>query len=220
VSTMTSGRFWLGALLVVAGVSWLLADMDLLRLRGFVIAAMFAVVGLGFGYVAARNDEHWWAWIPAGALIGLSVPIALQDLAPSLRDELGAGALMAGLGLGFLVIALRQPTHWWAIIPGGVLASIAAMIASRAAVNDIAAVAVLFAGFTLTFGVVAAVRTNGHRMRWALVPAGIFAILALSFGFQATRAFEVFELAWPAAIILLGVALLWREGTRRRQPDP
>jgi hypothetical protein len=57
-------------------------------------------------------------------------------------------------------------------------------------------------------------------MRWALVPAGIFAILALSFGFQATRAFEVFELAWPAAIILLGVALLWREGTRRRQPDP
>jgi ABC-type nickel/cobalt efflux system permease component RcnA len=57
-------------------------------------------------------------------------------------------------------------------------------------------------------------------MRWALVPAGIFAILALSFGFQATRAFEVFELAWPAAIILLGVYLLWREGTRRRQPGP
>jgi hypothetical protein len=217
MSMMRSGRFWLGILLLVAGATWLLADLEMITVSDLAIAVAFGAAGVGFAIAALQDRARWWAFIPAGALIGIAAVIGFEELAPSVAEEWGAGAFLASLGIGFLAIFGREPVRWWAIIPGGVLTSLGLMVAATATLAEMPAIAVLFAGMALTFAGVGQVRTDGGRMRWPYIPAAIFSVLAVLFAVEATRALELFNFAWPAAIIVAGLYLVWRNGVRGSQ---
>jgi hypothetical protein len=81
-----------------------------------------ASIGLGFAVVFLVNSEQWWALIPAGTLMTLSV-VAYADQVKTGFD--GGAILFFGLALTFAVVGLL-PTHEgknrrWAFIPAAIL---------------------------------------------------------------------------------------------------
>jgi|YNPNPStandDraft_1061719.scaffolds.fasta_scaffold47114_2 hypothetical protein len=104
---------------VVAGIILLSTT----NLEGEIIAMliMFAI-GLPFLYVYLRNRAHWWALIPAYVMfaIGMFVFLALGRM----DDNLLVTYIMFAIALPFIVVFLRNRANWWALIPGGIMATI------------------------------------------------------------------------------------------------
>ena len=81
-------------------------------------------VGLGVAFVniyLVNRGENWWAVIPGGFMLVLSIVIGLNTVVDSL--ELLGAVLLAGMGLVFLLLPVLGPEQvkWWPIIPGLVL---------------------------------------------------------------------------------------------------
>jgi hypothetical protein len=76
-------------------------------------------IGLGFLFVYLFRPENWWAIIPGGVLLTLSLVTVTEPMG------LNAGAILfLGMGVTFAVVALLptpQGRMHWAFIPAGVL---------------------------------------------------------------------------------------------------
>jgi hypothetical protein len=197
----------LGLGLVGAGVLFLLQNLGLLGPAANLLWALaFAIGGALFLIVFATNRAAWWAAIPGCTLLGLGVVVLLPDVA--LAAKHWGGALFLGaISLGFWTVWLSGRERWWAIIPGGVLLTLALL----AGLSEVVAGAdqgwVFFLGLALTFGLLAAVPTPGGRITWAIYPAAgllgmAVAVLLLSC--------ELFGYFWSAVLILSGLVLAYR----------
>lgn len=85
-------------------------------------------IGLAFLIIFLINTENWWALIPAGVLISLSLGLGLSIYIDGL--EMG-GVLLIGLGLTFGLIGLvptQQGRMRWAFIPALILLAIGFII--------------------------------------------------------------------------------------------
>lgn len=204
-----------GVLMVVGGGVLLLEALDVL-VTGPIWVALFGVAGLVFLYAFFASRDNWWAAIPAGALLGLAALIAWSKLT-TFSDDWGASLFLGALGAGFWTIYLRAREHWWAIIPGGVLLTLALVAGLSLVVGGATISAVLFLGLALTFAVLAVVPTDEGRMRWPIFPAGVLGALGVLSGIGAT---EVLNYVWPVALILGGLYLILRAFGSRRRPRP
>ncbi|NUM47429.1 MAG: hypothetical protein HUU38_22230 [Anaerolineales bacterium] len=79
--------------------------------------------------------------IPGGILIGLGAGIYLSETL-GLEGEQEPGVFMLAFGGGFVLITLlslvfSNEKHWWALIPGGILATIGAALYMGGAALDI-----------------------------------------------------------------------------------
>jgi hypothetical protein len=169
---------------------------------------IFALSGLIFLYFFWINREHWWALIPGFTLLGLGVLIGISEYGPRSLDDLAAFIFLGSIGLSFWLIYFLNREHWWAIIPGGVLFSVA-IIAGLEQVNvkDDVIVSIFFLGLAATFGIIAVLPTPYGRMKWAWIPAGImFLIGAIIF----SAAVSAFKYLWPVAVIAFGLYILYR----------
>jgi hypothetical protein len=91
-------------------------------------AIAMAGIGLAFLIIFLINTENWWALIPAGVLISLSLGLGLSIYIDGL--EMG-GVLLIGLGLTFGLIGLvptQQGRMRWAFIPALILLAIGFII--------------------------------------------------------------------------------------------
>jgi hypothetical protein len=85
------------------------------------------VIGLGFLGLFAYDREYRYA-IPGGIMTGLGAGIVASQSIHWTTSEGEGGAVVLGLGLGFLsILALQNYTkdvrnRWWPLIPGGILA--------------------------------------------------------------------------------------------------
>jgi len=104
-------------------------------------------------------------------------------------------------------VDLTDRTRWWALIPAGVLLTLALVAGLSAYWNGPELGWVFFLGLSLTFGLIALVPTPRGRMRWALFPAGVMLAMAL-LGMAFTS--EVLSIFWPAVMILAGLFLAVR----------
>lgn len=78
-------------------------------------------IGAAFLIIFLINIQNWWALIPAGVLLSISVGLLTNTLIPSV--DVG-GVFLIGLGLTFGVIGLlptEQGRMRWAFIPALVL---------------------------------------------------------------------------------------------------
>jgi len=99
---------------------------------------------------------------------------------------------------------------WWALIPAGVLTTLAIVAGIDSRLGGIDSGAIFFVGLALTFGLVFLVT----RMKWALIPALILAVLSLVvLGNMST----LFNYLWPIALIGGGLFLLYRVWRPARQ---
>jgi hypothetical protein len=78
-------------------------------------------IGLAFLLIFLLDREKWWALIPAGTMLTLTVVAAISQVLPGMET---GGVFFLGLGLTFAVVALL-PTNAgrmvWAWIPAGIL---------------------------------------------------------------------------------------------------
>ena len=71
---------------------------------------------------------------------------------------------------------------------------------------------VFFLGLAATFGLVSQVSTPEGKMKWALIPAAVLAIMG--FLFLLTLG-GLMNYVWAVALILGGAFLIWRTLARR-----
>jgi hypothetical protein len=204
-----------GALLIGAGIVLLMQNFGLFGTAAPTIwSILFLLGGAGFVGLFATNRALWWALIPGFTLLGLGTLLAVELLAPALAAAWGGSIFLAGIGLGFWAVYLAHPGHWWAIIPGGVLVTLAVVAGFDSLATGFDTGAIFFGGLALTFALVYLLPTEPRRMGWALIPTAICAALALVIVSSSTA---VLDFVWPAALIVVGLYFVYR--TFRGTPE-
>jgi hypothetical protein len=192
-----------GALMLFLALTTLLVD----SIGGEWIGSLFLfLIGLGFFVVYLNNRKHTWALLVAYILGVLSIAPAMAAGGGDTAAFFGSVFLFA-VAVPFFVLYFRSTEHWWAIIPAGVMTTLA-VIAGAAIAGWIRneaqggyANAVLMFGFALTFAVV----WLRHAREWARVVT----IMLLAFAVASVFFASYTEIFWPLAIILAGAYLLF-----------
>ena len=195
-------------LLIAAGVLFLLQNFGMLG-GGIDLlwALLFGASGLVLAYVFLIDRANWWALIPGFILISLGALIALNQLAPQVGEMWGGSLVLIAIGLAFWVIYLTNREHWWAVIPGGVMVTVALVAALDTVLEGVELGGVFMLGLGLTFGLLSLLRTPEGRMKWALVPAAVFVVIGL---FITAATEQILGILWPVALILVGLYVIVR----------
>ncbi|HET8587731.1 MAG TPA: hypothetical protein VFM74_07645 [Candidatus Limnocylindria bacterium] len=215
MGALRSRSWWIGLLLIIGGTVWFLDAWNVVRLGPAWAAVLFGLGGIGFGVVWARERESWWAAIPAGVLLGLAGVIVWEEYGPSLAEEWAGAIFLAGIGIGFLAVYLRDHQRWWALIPGGIMTSTALLVGATTVLPEMQAAAVLIGGMALTFVLVAVLPGGAQPRRWALIPAFPLGIVAIALAVGSTDALKMLEYVWPIILIGGGVFVVWRAAEDR-----
>jgi hypothetical protein len=206
------GRLIVGLLLIAAGLVYLLQNLGLITWGPVVWAAAFLVGAVVFLAIFVRDRASWWAIIPGMTLLGLGGIMVLELVNPALEATWGGSLFLGAIGLSFLVIYLRDRSHWWAVIPGGVMATLALVAGLDNLDLAFETGGIFFLGLGLTFLVVALLPANGENMRWAYFPAAALLAMGLLIGVGFERAINYL---WPVALIVGGLFLLVQAARRK-----
>jgi hypothetical protein len=201
----------LGAILVAAGILLLFSNFELFgALTSLVWTMLFSAGGLVFLYLFLTDYRgRWWAAIPGSALLGLGMVILVDNFAPRFLQPLSGSLFLFAIGVGFALVYIAVPQNWWALIPAGVMTTLAVVAAvDQLNLPWLDGGSVFFIGLGLTFLVLAVLPTQReHQLRWAFIPGGILLIFGLLIG---TPFIALFGYLWPLALIIVGVFLIWR----------
>jgi hypothetical protein len=193
-------------MLVIGGLILLLESIGILEGSDIFWIAILGITGILFLVALATNPGAWWAAIPGVCLLGIALGIGLGAYTNVSGGIIGA-VILGGIGASFVLVYLLQRSHWWAIIPGGVLITLAIVAGMEGGDNGLLSGGIFLAGLGLTFALVALLPNQTGRMTWAWIPAGILLLLA---GLVFANIGEFFNYIWPVALILGGGFLLWR----------
>ena len=202
---LTSKVFW-GLMLVVGGLILLLESMGILEGSDIFWIAILSIAGILFLIALATNPGAWWAAIPGVCLLGIALGIGLGAYTNVPGGVIGA-VILGGIGLSFVIVYLLHRSHWWAIIPGGVLITLAIVASMEGGDSGLLSGAIFFAGLGLTFALIALLPNKTGRMTWAWIPAGILLLLAV---LVIANIGSIFNYIWPVVLILVGGFFIWR----------
>lgn len=212
-----TGRIFLGLGLILVGGLFLVQQIFHfpIDVAPVIIAVIFALAGLAFIYVLTKSKENWWAAIPGFVLFGLGALIGSSQFFPMFTNHFGGSLFLAFMGLGFLVVLLIRPEHWWAVIPAGVLFTLALVAGIASFTDGFAAGASFFIGLGITFGVVG-LMPIGRNEKWPWIPAAICLVFgSLLFMGSDSIAHSFFGYFWPAVLLLGGGYLIVRSLTKK-----
>ncbi len=108
--------------MIAVAAMLLLSETALLR-DAFQATFVLTAIALPFLVVYLRDRTKWWALIPAYVLLSIGVMILLEELGV-LSDFLVPAYVMFVIAIPFFVVYIRNPKHWWPLIPGGIMAAI------------------------------------------------------------------------------------------------
>lgn len=212
-------RTLIGLLLILSGGVFLVANLNFYPLDN-IWPLVLGLPALVFIYIFARDKQSWWAAIPGFTLLGLTGTVIADQIFRNsflgwegrVVTEASGSLFLAGIGLGFIAIYLRTARReWWAIIPGGVMLTLATVVIAAPFVYSDVSGAIFMLGLGLTFGLVYLIPTPSGRMRWAIIPAGILVAIG-ALGILANTALSA--LVWPLILIGLGGYILLRGSPR------
>jgi hypothetical protein len=194
-----------GGILILSGILFLLQELNILgNAFQYLWLILMAAGAAVFLWIYFTKKEQWWAIIPGLTLLGLSLS-GLDSLINIFPGSDWTGAVFLGcIGLAFWMVYLRRQDQWWAIIPGGVLLTLAAV----AGLDNILgwSEVIFFLGLAGTFALVG-ILPNQQDTRWAFIPAAVLAVLGVAL-FAPFK--SVMLVVWPLALIALGVYILFR----------
>lgn len=209
-------RTLFGLLLILGGVLLVLQQYNYLQgeWSDAVFAGLWGLGALFFYDIFQRDRAQWWFGLVALILAGIAVNHILDLFFPPLGEALGGAFFLGAIGIGFLVAYRRTPGNWWAVIPAGVMFTLAviSVVDNLGAQLPFETGGLLFIGIGLTFLVLTQLRVDGERLSWAIYPAVPLVIFGLLVGF---RRAESWNFIWPSLIILLGLYFLL-EALRKR----
>ncbi len=208
-----SSRFFWGGLLIIGGVLLLLNTFGIIQGGSIFWIAFCALVGILFVALYISNHEHWWAMIPGVSLLGISAGIGLTEYVPAFSaGNLTGAVILGGIALSFLMVYVVERGNWWAIIPAGILATLAAVAGLSIGSTALLGGGIFFLGMGITFALVAVLPNTVGPMRWAWIPAAILAIFGI---LLLVSAGQLINYVWPAILIVGGILLLIRAFRRR-----
>jgi hypothetical protein len=206
-------RFIWGTLLIIGGLFLLLQTLNIVTFQwlgslfGFLL---FAAAGVGFMLFFLTNQDHWWAIIPGCIFLSLATLVGLDGIAPRLANLWGGPIFLGGISLAFWLIYLIHRQYWWAIIPGGVLLTLAAVAGLDQIAPALDTGGIFFLGMAATFFLVYLAPSGKERMSWALIPAAVFLVLGIVVWGAMTA---LLNYLMPLALIVIGLFLIWRNYT-------
>jgi hypothetical protein len=205
----TRVRMAIGGLLVGAGVLVLLQNLGVLRSGLELLWSLcFLVAGAIFTYVFVNDRKNWWAVIPGFTLLGIGALILLGWALPVSGDRWGGALFLGALGASFWVIYANRRDHWWPVIPGGVLMTLALVSVMDDAVRTgFDTGALFFLGLAATFFLLYVLPHAGSKMHWALYPAGILAAIGVVIAIASS---SLMRFLGPVALLVAGVYLVYR----------
>ncbi len=178
----------------------------------FAVALAGAGISFFVGYV--RSSDQWWRLIPGWTMAALALMLLLSML-PTPPVRLIAALLFWGMALAFAQIYWRQRVdQWWAIIPGGFMLVLGAMIALSGFITNIELLgALLFIGMGGVFYLLYALNTHA-RQWWALIPASVLFFFGIFIAVAQRTAEGELDGSlvrwWPLCLILGGLLVGWR----------
>ena len=141
----------------------------------------------------------------------------IDQLQINALDDISGPLFLASIGLGFAVICLVNPEMWWALIPGGVLMTLAVVAYSDSVGLSIDSGALMFMGIGLTFAAIGALPgRHGKANRWAFFPAAILLGMGLMIGFSMEYSIQYL---WPLIMIGGGLLLIGRTMLKNKQVE-
>jgi hypothetical protein len=208
IKILSSRIFW-GLILIIGGLMLLLDTLGIFDGGDLFWTVVTAVAAILFLSVFATNRDHWWALIPGTIFLALSAMIGLDAYLPGFSEKnLSSTILLGGIAMSFLLVYLVERSNWWAIIPMGVIATIA--VVASMDINTSTVVTnggVFFLGLGLTFILVAILPTPHGPMRWAWIPGIILGMIGLIL-LMAVE--EYINYIWPIGLIIGGFLLVIR----------
>lgn len=205
------GMVW-GGLLIFFGVLGLIQTVIDLTDWGWV--ALLTIAGLVVFAVYLTDRSDWTLLIPAYVMLAVAGLVTLITLGV-LRDEFIATYVLTAIALPFLVVFGRDRGQWWALIPAYVLLAVGLMVGliGQAVLTDLLIPAYVMFAIAIPFVVVYA---RNPRQWWALIPAGVMAVIGLSM----LLAEAAVQYLLPVALILAGILLLMRLFVRSEPTPP
>jgi hypothetical protein len=207
VKVLSSRILW-GIILIIGGILLLLDTFGYIHGGSLFWTIVLALAGLLFVALYVTQHEHWWALIPGIIFLAIATTVGLNAFLPGFGDSSIQGTMiLGGIGLSFLCVYLADRGNWWAIIPAGVMATLA--IVAIPVVSDTALTSggIFFLGLGITFALVALLPNSVGPMRWAWIPAGILGVFGILLVISAEN---LINYIWPALLIIGGGALLVR----------
>jgi len=204
-----SSRIFWGLILIIGGLLLLLDTLGIFDGGDLFWTIVTVVVALLFLSVFATNQDHWWALIPGTIFLAISAMIGLNAFLPGFSEKnLNFIILLGGVALSFLLVYLVEKSNWWAIIPMGVIATIAVVASmDKNTTTLVSSGGVFFLGLGATFILVAVLPTPNGPMRWAWIPGIILGLIGLIL-LMAVE--EYINYIWPIGLILGGLFLVVR----------
>jgi hypothetical protein len=206
-------RILWGSVLIIGGVLFLLENLGLIEFAGIFWALIMAAAGVFFLSIYVSNRLNWWALIPGSTLLSLALSFGISELFPEIGDQVGGVLLFGGIGLGFVLVYLVSRANWWAVIPAGVMMTLAIVVILDGIVSDLGVGGIFFLGLGATFALVAMMPTPEGRMFWAWIPSGILSLMGLLILFAVE---EMINLLWPIGLIGGGLVLIFLAFRPRR----
>jgi hypothetical protein len=182
-----------GGLLLLHGTGFLKNATNVFLGSIFVLAAA--------AFLSLLFVRQWWALFPGMTLLVIGLLILIPE---SLTHTFGGAIILGGIGLSFWLVYLTDRIgRWWALIPAGVLTTLAIVTVLPEQRAGMATGGVFFLGLAATFLLVAFLT----GMRWAYYPAVVLAVI----GIITTLSVVGFaNYIWSFALIAGGGYLLFR----------
>ncbi len=203
-------RVPLGIVMVLLGVLAFLQSFNVIDMRGEIwllaFGLIFAAVGASFIYVLISDtNASWWAAIPGMTLLGLGAMMVLYSFPAINLGAVPAAIFLGSIAASFWLIYYTRRAFWWAIIPAGVMTTIAIIVflPEESSLGG----SVFFLGMAATFALLGFVEVNGRRMSWPWIPAGVLAIMGVLIGLTSTG---ISAIVWAVLLILAGAFLVAR----------
>ena len=199
-------RILWGSLLILGGLLFLLQNMGVIQFGGLFWALLVGLGAVFFLSIFFNNRLNWWALVPGIVLLSIAILIILSYLAPGFTDIWGGSIVLGGIGLSFAIIYFLNQELWWAVIPAGVLISLAVVAGVDNYLKGAETGGLFLIGIGLTFVLVAILPSPQGRMWWAWIPAGALILTGLVL---TATAGKLFQYVWPLALIIGGGALIY-----------
>ena len=201
-------RIIFGLMLIVGGLLFLFENL------GFIsggVGLLWSILLLGAGltslYIYAINRSNWWALIPGFTLAAIGTSVGLDLIAPTLGNIFGGAIILGGIGLSFWTVYLTNREFWWAIIPAGVMTSLAVVATLDELFPRAGTDGLFLVGLGLTFILLGVLPGYQKQLRWAFIPGGILTLIGLlTLPFMG----NAFNILWPAALIIAGGYLIFQ----------
>ena len=204
---LSSRIFW-GLVLIIGGILLLLDTFGVINGGALFWTIVSAFISILFFSIYITNREHWWALIPGTIFLSITAAIGLTEFLPEFKERNLTGLIiLVGISLSFLLVYLVEHSNWWAIIPAGVIATIAMVSFLVTTSTAVVSGGIFLLGLGLTFALVAILPTSIGQMRWAWIPAGILGLIGFLILIAAE---EYFNFIWPCVLILVGIFFIVR----------